>query len=59
MVNVWVLTLIMSMNSGSAITQTYEFKNREECVKAQAWYKNAFGSLVDKVACYPSLPTQK
>lgn len=59
MVNVWILTVVLSWASGTAAVQTYEFKNRDECVKAQTWYKNSLGYLIDKTLCYPSLPTKK
>lgn len=58
MVNVWVLTILFASGWGTAV-QTYEFKNREECVAAQNWYKEKFSPYLEKTTCYPSLPTKK
>lgn len=57
MVNVWVLTVIFMTGWGTT-SQTYEFKDRNECVTAQQWYKKAYSGEHIRTTCYPSLPTK-
>lgn len=64
MIQVWVLTVIFTMNSYSNSFQTdkYVFKTRDECIKASKFYRNATSGLSVKTSntlCYPSYVPSK